>query len=101
MRSVNMLNFSEALDKAKKTPDKPYMLRLSDLDGEFDTIDINNTRHFKYHIDGFHGNTPDITQYRRNEIGKFERKSALIGRDDLLACDYIDVSQWNFVDNGE
>lgn len=100
MKKVALLTFGEALEAAKKNTEKPYLIRMTDIKGNTQ-IKIGKIRHFKIIPAKTLFNTPTIQYWHENKESKsgfMGSSPADISAPDILAEDYIDVNEWDIVE---
>lgn len=98
MLSINLMNFGEALANAQSNPDKPYIIRVQNIEG-VGKIDLTRVAHYK--LEGDASREKEMLSYWVKDpmtLTMTPHKPANVRGEDALASDFIDVTQWEFIE---
>lgn len=94
---INLLTFSEALDKMK-SGNMPYMIRMKWLEADYlkRVVLLYKTNHIALCKSSGVGSPDELWIYRNNEKSGQSGTYANLPSSDILADDWLDLDGWNF-----
>lgn len=99
--NLTLISFSEALNHIKNKETK-YMIRakwLEHVDFVNRILNISKIEHIVYSHSCVSGKPKILWHYVNNKDGGQTGNYAEIGSDDILADDWLNLSDWNIVNN--
>lgn len=99
--NLTLLSFSEALNRIKRKETK-YMIRskwLESTDFINRILIVSKIEHIVYSYSCVSGKPKILWHYTNNKEGGQIGSYAEIRSDDILADDWLDMSQWNIVNS--
>lgn len=99
--NLTLLNFSDALNRIK-SKETEYMIRatwLKSTDFANRILIVSKIEHILYSYSCVSGNPKMLWHYINNKEGGQTGSYAKIGSDDILADDWLDMSQWKIVNS--
>lgn len=102
MRNINILTFSDALEKAIKNPEHPYLIRFKDAVIENGKVRLDKTSYFWIGKNtAINSLAPCICAHRKHgESLQMEASyNVSVPSNFILATDFLDVDDWGFVNS--